>query len=64
MGLDGTGKATTVQLATYIANCELYKLLLTRGYNITDFREDLKKVTALSNENTDISACSILAVDD
>ena len=48
MGLDGTGKSTTVQLATYIANCELYKLLLTRGYNIQDFREDLKKVCQMS----------------
>ena len=44
VGLDGTGKSTTVQLAAYIADCELFKLTLTRGYNMESFREDLKKV--------------------
>ena len=48
VGLDGTGKSTTVQLACYITKCELYKLTLTRGYNILDFREDIKKVCKMA----------------
>jgi len=42
--LDGTGKATVVALACFIANCTLFRLSLHRGYTLTDFREDLKKV--------------------
>ena len=48
VGIDGTGKSTTVQLATHIAGCELFKLTLTRGYSIQDFRDDLKNVYRLS----------------
>ena len=44
VGLDGTGKTTAVQLAAFIANCDLFRLTLTRGYNMENFREDLKKV--------------------
>ena len=44
VGLDGTGKSSTVQLASHVAGCELYKLTLTRGYSHADFRDDLKKV--------------------
>ena len=44
VGMDGTGKQTVVQLAAYIANCDLFRLTLTRGYNLEHFREDLKKV--------------------
>ncbi|XP_069117336.1 dynein axonemal heavy chain 6-like isoform X3 [Argopecten irradians] len=44
VGLDGTGKATVVQLAAHIASCELFKLTLQRGYNFNEFRDDLKKL--------------------
>ncbi|XP_067943512.1 dynein axonemal heavy chain 6-like [Watersipora subatra] len=44
VGLDGTGKATVVGLACYIAGCTLFRLALSRGYSITDFRDDLKKL--------------------
>ena len=30
VGLDGTGKTTTVQIAAKIAQCELYRLTITR----------------------------------
>ncbi len=42
--MDGTGKGSTVQLAAYVAECQLYRLTLTRSYNLADFRDDLKKV--------------------
>ena len=44
VGLDGTGKQTAVQLASYIAGCQLFRLTLTRGYNMESFRADLKNV--------------------
>ncbi|XP_022090728.1 dynein heavy chain 6, axonemal-like isoform X2 [Acanthaster planci] len=44
VGLDGTGKATTAQLASHVSGCVLYRLTLTRGYGQADFRDDLKKV--------------------
>ena len=40
--MDGTGKATTVKLACYVAGAEIQKLNLSRTYNIADFRVDLK----------------------
>ena len=42
--MDGTGKATVVGLACYITSCTLFRLTLYRGYDIIDFREELKKV--------------------
>ncbi|XP_071833092.1 dynein axonemal heavy chain 6-like isoform X4 [Apostichopus japonicus] len=48
VGLDGTGKSTTVHLASHVAGCILYRLTLTRGYGQADFRDDLKKVFKLA----------------
>jgi dynein heavy chain len=42
--MDGTGKATTVQLACFVSGAEIFQLTLTRAYSIVDFREDLKMV--------------------
>eukprot|EP00058_Branchiostoma_floridae_P021107 XP_002606597.1 hypothetical protein BRAFLDRAFT_120109 [Branchiostoma floridae] len=44
VGLDGTGKASSTELACHISQCELYKLNITRNYLHADFRDDLKKV--------------------
>ncbi|XP_074663059.1 dynein axonemal heavy chain 6-like [Tubulanus polymorphus] len=48
VGMDGTGKSTTVRLACHVANAELYTLTLTRGYSLQDFRDDLKEVYKLA----------------
>lgn len=48
VGLDGTGKSTTVHLASHVAGCILYRLTLTRGYGQADFRDDLKKIFKLA----------------
>ncbi|CAH1791320.1 unnamed protein product [Owenia fusiformis] len=48
VGLDGTGKRTAVQLACTIADCELFKLTLSRGYNMQDFHDDLKSIYRLA----------------
>ncbi|XP_076809994.1 dynein axonemal heavy chain 6-like [Clavelina lepadiformis] len=44
VGIDGTGKATTCKLAAKIAGCEVYRLSIVKGYSLSDFREELKKV--------------------
>ncbi|XP_075255484.1 dynein axonemal heavy chain 6-like isoform X3 [Convolutriloba macropyga] len=44
VGLDGTGKTTTVQIAAKIAQCELYRLTITRNYGVSEFREELKTI--------------------
>ncbi|OCT79469.1 dynein heavy chain 14, axonemal [Xenopus laevis] len=55
VGLDGTGKVTSASMASYIAECELYRLSITQSYSHDDFREELKKVfkkTGLLGKNT------------
>ncbi|KAM4770854.1 dynein axonemal heavy chain 14 [Rhinophrynus dorsalis] len=44
VGLDGTGKVTSAAMASYISECDLYRLSITQTYSHADFREDLKKV--------------------
>ena len=48
IGLDGTGKNTIMELASFISNCEMFKLNVKKGYNYLDFREDLKMVFKLT----------------
>ena len=42
VGLDGTGKSTIVHLASYISNCQMYRLKLHNQYGMAEFRDDLK----------------------
>ena len=48
VGLDGTGKSTIMELSSYISNCEMRKLNVKKGYNYSDFRDDLKSVFKLT----------------
>lgn len=48
IGLDGTGKNTIMELATYISSCEMFKLNIKKGYGFIDFRDDLKSVFKLT----------------
>ena len=43
VGIGGTGKLSVAQMAAYIEFCVFLKPSLTRLYNHTDFRDDLKK---------------------
>ena len=55
VGLDGCGKSTTVQLASFLAQCDLRKLTLTRGYGLSEFRDDIKAIclsTGVRGNNT------------
>ena len=48
IGMDGTGKYTIMELTAFISNCEMAKLNVKKGYNYSDFREDLKHVFKLT----------------
>jgi dynein heavy chain len=48
IGLDGTGKSTVMELASFISNCDIFKLNIKKGYAYADFRDDLKSVFKLT----------------
>ncbi len=37
-----------MQLASQLTHCQISKLILTKGYNLTDFRNDLKEACRLA----------------
>lgn len=44
IGAGGTGKQLLSKVAAFAARCELFEIQLTRNYNETSFREDLKNL--------------------
>ena len=52
VGVGGSGKQSLSKLAAFAAGCEVFEITLTRGYDETAFREDLKELyTMLGVEN-------------
>ncbi|XP_058811885.1 dynein axonemal heavy chain 10 isoform X1 [Topomyia yanbarensis] len=44
VGVGGSGKQCIAKLAAFTAECEVFEIVLSRGYNETSFREDLKQL--------------------
>lgn len=42
IGVGGCGKKCVTRLASFAAECEVFEITISRGYNETSFREDLK----------------------
>ncbi|XP_064322361.1 dynein axonemal heavy chain 10 [Phalacrocorax carbo] len=44
IGVGGSGKQSLTRLAAYTAGCEVFEIILSRGYGENSFREDLKNL--------------------
>ncbi|XP_047348543.1 dynein axonemal heavy chain 10 isoform X3 [Vespa velutina] len=44
VGTSGSGKQSVIRLASFAANCPVFEINLSRGYNENMFRDDLKRL--------------------
>lgn len=44
IGIGGSGKQSIIRLASFAAGCQIFEITLSRGYNETSFREDMKRM--------------------
>ena len=61
VGVSGSGKQSLAGLAAYAAGCTTFSITLTRGYDESMFREDLKKLYAMLG--TEDKPCMFLFTD-
>lgn len=44
VGVGGSGKTSITRIASFTADCEMFEIMLSRGYNEITFKEDLKRL--------------------
>ena len=44
VGVGGSGRKSLSRLATYVADQKCFSIEISKGYRITEFREDLKSL--------------------
>lgn len=44
VGIGGSGKQSVIRLAAFAADCDTFEISLSRGYNESTFREDMKRL--------------------
>eukprot|EP00102_Acyrthosiphon_pisum_P015188 XP_008185630.2 PREDICTED: dynein heavy chain 10, axonemal [Acyrthosiphon pisum] len=47
IGVGGSGKALMTKLAAFTAGCEIFSIVISKGYNEAAFKEDLKRLFLL-----------------
>ncbi|XP_069565682.1 dynein axonemal heavy chain 10 [Brachyistius frenatus] len=55
VGVGGSGKQSLTKLAAFTAGCEVFEIILNRGYSESSFRDDLKTLylkLGIENKNT------------
>ncbi|KAL7295702.1 hypothetical protein TKK_0011053 [Trichogramma kaykai] len=51
IGVGGSGRRSTIKLASFAADCELFELSPGRGYSEVDFRDDVKRLLTIVGVN-------------
>lgn len=60
LGVGGSGRQSLAKLATYICNYKLFQIEVVKGYNMMNWREDVKKVLlqcGVENKSTSFLFC-------
>ncbi len=57
VGVGGSGRKSLSRLATYVADQKCFSIEISKGYRITEFREDLKTLYRQVQKN--LPACSL-----
>jgi len=61
VGVGGSGKQSLTKLAAFSAGCDVFEIALSRGYDETMFREDLKVTSMAFGQSFNFCNCRCAA---